>query len=283
MSDPAEARGAHAYGSVAEARDALIAWVDAAGDTGRFFLQAHLARRATGYEIRHRADAAVPTDRLLRERDPFRAREIAQTRSDGGHRPLKTAPNLRRGWMLERLDEAGMWTALDYLYPACARHWHAGATGRLRVTHWSATAARQTGIYSAVGLLERGAVRDTVRACCADVVCLRTVAWGLSPELPEPLQADPESVLAPGADPVIPCPEACSLFISLARTVLSVEREPRGDVPGLGLLSAGEVEQINALVSAAAAGTLGSVREGEFQDPVNHRRVRYLAARLRTL
>lgn len=70
------------------------------------------------------------------------------------------------------------------------------------------------------------------------------------------------------------------MFISLARKVLTIERSPRQEVPGVGPLGAGEAEQIRAVVGAAAAGTLGEVREGEFDEPTNSRRVRYLAARL---
>ena len=61
-----------------------------------------------------------------------------------------------------------LWTALDYLYPACALHWHAARTGSLRVTHWRETAARQTGMYGAVKLLPPDVVRNTVRACCGE-------------------------------------------------------------------------------------------------------------------
>ena len=100
MSDAREARGAHAPpGGVAEARRALVAWVDEAGPEGRVFLQARL--RATGqgrYEIRHRRDAHRPLQSLeWVARDPFEARRFAQTTNTGDHRPLKTSPNLRQG------------------------------------------------------------------------------------------------------------------------------------------------------------------------------------------
>ncbi|HEX8243312.1 MAG TPA: DR2241 family protein [Longimicrobium sp.] len=278
MSDRPEVRGAHAPGGVAEARRALVAWVDEAGDAGRIFLQASL--RVTGdgrYEIRHRRDV----HRSLRSlewvsHDPFFAREIAQTTNRGEHRPLKTSPNLKQGWALIDLDARGLWTALDYLYPACAVHWHAGRMGTLRVTHWRETAGRQSGIYSPVKLLDADAVRRTARACCADAVCLRRVAWDVD-EM-EFLGAVDEGPVA--GDAAVPCPEACSMFISFARQVLKLERAPRREVPGLGALGDEELEQLRALASAAAAGTLGGAREGEFEDATNLRRIRYLAARL---
>lgn len=278
MSDPGAVRGSHAAVPIAAARAALLAWVEEAGDAGRTFLQVQL--RATGggrFAVRHAADAGLPAAALERHGDPFAARGIAGTAADGEHRPLKTAPNLRRGWLLAELNGRELWTALGYLYPACALHWYAGRTGALRSTPWRDTAGRQSGIYSPVGLLDDQSVRRTVRACCGDAVCLRSVAWeidaatplGLAPE-PEPRRGDAE----------VPCPEACSLFVSFARKTLTLERAPRREIAGLGLLGAAEVEQLRDIVAAAASGTLGAVREGEFAEPLNPRRIRYLAARL---
>lgn len=273
----AAARGVHAPGGVAEARAALLAWVDEAGEEGRTFLQVRL--RATGggrYEARHAADAGRAAAELERSSDPYAAREIAQTTAGGEHRPLKTAPDLRRGWALTELDGRGLWTALDYLYPACAAHWHAGRTGELRVTHWRDTAGRQSGIYSAVKLLPDEAVPRTVHACCADAVCLRRVAWEVDADTPLP----PPDEGPPAGDAPVPCPEACSVFVAFARKVLALERAPRSPLPGLGELAEEEVAQLREIVAAAAAGTLGAAREGEFSEPTNRRRIRYLAARL---
>jgi len=278
VSDRPEERGAHAPGGVAEARRALVAWVDEAGGAGRVFLQARLLATGEGrYEVRHRRDANRSLGSLEQvSGDAFLAREIAQTTGAGEHRPLKTAPNLKRGWALVGLDASGLWTALEYLYPAAAVHWHAGRAGSLRVTHWRETAARQSGIYSAVRLLRDDAVRNAVRSCCADAVCLRRVAWQVDAATPLGL-ADEGPV---EGDAPLPCPEACSMFISFARQVVKLERAPRREVPGLAPMGAEELAQVREVIAAAAAGTAGSAREGEFDDPNNLRRIRYLAARL---
>lgn len=277
MSEAPAARGSHAPESVAQARAAFIAWVDEAGPRGRHFLQ--ILARSTGagrYELLHREDADRPRDRLLTHTDPYAARPIAQTTASGDHRPLKTAPNLRSGWRLTELDASGLCIAVDYLYPACIAHWYSGRTGSLRVTHWRETADRQSGIYSPVRLLSDQAVRETVWACCDDSVCLRRVAWRIDESTPLGVFPDARS-----GDTHVPCPEACSLFTSLARTVLTLERSPREEMPGLGVLGTKEVEQIREIVDAAANGTLGEIREGDFAEGANTRRIRYLAARLR--
>jgi hypothetical protein len=272
VSEAREARGAHAPGGPAAARAALTDWVDEAGAAGRVFLEVHLQATGPGrFRVRHHADRDLAPEALAASDDPFAAREIAQTTAAGEHRPLKTAPNLRRGWTLEPLDARGLWTALDYLYPACALHWHAGRLGTLRVSPWEDTAGRQSGIYSSVRLLPGAAVRDAVRACCDDTVCLRRVAWADAGPRPDDL---------PEPEALVPCPEACSMFIALARKVLILERSPRAEVPGFGPLGAAEAEQVREIVAAAAAGTLGTAREGDFTEPTNRRRIRYLAARL---
>lgn len=276
MSD-AHVRGAHAPGGVAEARAELLAWITGAGTRGQSFLQVRLL--ATGedrFEIRHIRDVHRSLASLsVISSDPYTAREIAQVTNAGEHRPLKTAPNLRQGWALVELNGQGLWTALDYLYPACAVHWHAGRAGTLRVTHWRETAARQSGIYAAVGLLTDDAVRDTVWACCDDSVCLRRVAWEIDSDTPLGMSPDPSA-----DEPVVPCPEACSLFIALARKTLSLERSRRQEIPGLAPLGPAEVDQIREIVSSAAAGTLDAAAEGDFAQATNLRRIRYLAARL---
>lgn len=268
--------GMHAPEGVAAARTALLQWVDAAGAQGRTFLQVRLLATGGGrYEARHVADAGRPLRELAHFRDPYAAREIAQTTAAGDHRPLKTSPTLRRGWILAELDGRELWTALDYLYPACAMHWYAGRHGTLRVTHWREAAARQSGMYSSVKLLPAGAVRNAVRACCGDAVCLRRVAWEVDEQTPLELA---DEAPAPGAH--VPCPEACSLFVAFARQVLAAERAPRRTVPGLGELSDADLAQIRIVIAEAAAGTLGAAREGDFAEPTNQRLVRYLAARL---
>lgn len=276
MSDAPEVRGSHAPGGIAAARRALLAWVDEE-PAGRVFLQVRLLRTGEGrYEIRHARDARRSRESLETvTSDPFAAIGISQTTNGGDHRPLKTSPNLRHGWALVDLDARGLWTALDYLYPACAVHWHAGGQGTLRVTHWRDVAARQTGIYGAVKLLPADIVRNTVRACCGDEVCLRRVAWDVDADTPLALPSEGE---AEGAR--VPCPEACSMFISFARQVLVQERAPRHELPGLGRLAAEEIEQVRDVVAAAAAGLSHLAREGEFSEPTNPRRMRYLALRL---
>lgn len=279
MSDAPEVRGSHVpTGGMGQAREALVQWIDAAGGEGRTFLQVRLLRTGDGlYEVRHARDVHRSLQSLETVTpDPYAARFIAQMTNDGEHRPLKTAPNLRQGWALVDLDARALWTALDYLYPACALHWYAELAGTLRVTHWRETAVRQTGMYGAVKLLPPDVVRNTVRACCGDAVCLRRVAWNVDADTPLALPSEGDTA----GDALVPCPEACSMFVSFARQVLVLERAPRMELTGLGRLGVEEIEQVREIAAHAASGTLGAAREGEFTEGTNARRMRYLALRL---
>ena len=115
-------------------------------------------------------------------------------------------------------------------------------------------------MYGAVKLLPPDVVRNTVRACCGDAVCLRRVAWEVDADTPLALPDEGDTT----GEARVPCPEACSMFVSFARQVLVLERAPRMELAGLGRLGVEEIAQVREIATHAAAGTLGTAREGEF-------------------
>ncbi len=248
----------------AESRAAFAAWVDDSAPEGRVFGQV-LVRPApqAGYSLRHVDDAGAMDLRLYR--DPRAAWEIAKLTEGGEYRPLKSSPNLRRGWELRVDDARGLATAMNYLYPAGIVHWHLYREGRLEVTSFRENAARQSGIYKRIqSLTDRGA-KDAARACCEDAVCLKKILWDIDETTP--LEMD-----RGGGE--IPCPEPCSVFVSFARRVRLFEREEKRDLDAVGL-SPSEKEDLAALVEAAATGEVAFAREAEFEKPLNERRMRY--------
>jgi hypothetical protein len=248
----------------AASREAFARWVDE-GPEGRVFGQVLLrALPEGGYELRHAEDAGVPREGLDLYDDPRSAREISKLTERGEYRPLKSAPNLRRGWALLALDVAALAVAMNYLYPAGVVHWHLQREGELEITDYRQNAARQSGIYKRVQRLSDGGVQDAARACCEDAVCLKKTLWNV--DAGTPLEMD-------RGDGQIPCPEPCSVFVSFARRVRLFEREERNLTPGE--LTPSEKEDLAALVEAAATGSVGFAREAEFEEPLNERRMRY--------
>jgi hypothetical protein len=242
-------------------REAFAAWVDNAPE-GRVFGQV-LVRPVPphGYSLRHTDDARE--DGLGISEDPHAAREIARLTEGGEYRPLKSSPNLRRGWELKIADARALATAMNYLYPAGVVHWYLLREGRLDLTNFRENAARQSGIYKRVQRLSDRGVIDAAIACCEDSVCLKKTLWDVDEDTP--LDVD-------RGEGEIPCPEPCSIFVSFARRVRLFEREKDLHITGL---SPSETEDLVALVEAAATGKVDLAREAEFEKPLNERRMRY--------
>jgi len=254
--------GRHRVHNVAaDSREAFAAWVDGAPD-GRVFGQAIIHRAVPlGYSLRH-ADDAKQEDLRVSE-DPRVAREIAKLTESGDYRPLKSSPNLRRGWELRVADARELMTAMNYLYPAGVVHWYLHREGRLDLTSFRENAARQSGIYKRVQRLSDEGVQDAALACCEDAVCLKKTLWDVDEDTPLDIDR---------GEGEIPCPEPCSIFVSFARRVRLFEREKNLDATGL---SPSEREDLAALVEAAATGEVVFAREAEFEKPLNERRMRY--------
>jgi hypothetical protein len=245
----------------ASAREAFAAWIEESSG-GRTFGQVLVRSSAPGYSLRHKDDAGAQDLEVYQ--DPRLAREIAKLTEEGEYRPLKSSPNLRRGWEIQIPDAGELAVAMNYLYPAGVVHWHLEREGRLEVTNFRENAARQSGIYKRIQRLSDRGVQDAARACCEDAVCLKKTLWDVDENTPLEMKR---------GEGEIPCPEPCSIFISFARRVRLFEREER-DLDA-AILSTSEKEDLAALVEAVATGKVSFAREAEFEEPLNERRMRY--------
>lgn len=249
-----------------EAREDFAAWVSEES-AGRTFAQAHLRRtRSGGYEARHVEDASRLEEELEVHEEPRAAREIAKLTEAGEYRPLKSSPNLRRGWLLRLADDGELSAAMGYLYPSAVVHWHLDRRGELPITHYRENAARQSGIYERIQNLTDEGVQRAASACCEDAVCLKRTLWDVDESQPLRMHR---------GDGEIPCPEPCSVFVSFARRVRVFEREEERDLSDASQLTSSEREDLAALVEAAASGSVEFAREAEFEEPLNERRMRY--------
>ena len=188
-----------------------------------------------GYELCHRADADQPGSLLTFHDDPETAAGIALHDDAGVYRPLKTAPNLRRGWRLVVPDAAALRLALEGFYPGRAGAWQIFRRRSLEATSLRDTLNRQTGMYRVTGKLSEEQADVLVgRFCRSDGGCLRTILWrrdaagavpstGLPPEKFDPAHDQ----TGRGENGVVPllCQEACNLLVAEARRVV------KGEVP----------------------------------------------------
>ncbi len=220
------------------------------------------------YAVRHRADRAVTPDDLEPYRDPQAARELSRFDDRGQYRPLRSKPTMARGWRFHSLDRTEVVDVIEHCYPASIANWHHECEGDLDVEHWVDTAGRQTGRYADVADLPPEAVAWAAEACCTDQECLKRRQWEYDAERPLEVQR---------GDGAFPCREPCSFLIAAAREW--AEREDEATEAIIGELTPTERRQLRAIVTRAADGDLGEIPDGDFADPANRHRIRYLAAK----
>lgn len=172
------------------------------------------------FTLRHSDDEG--RDDLIRHTSPTEARVIARHNERGDFRSLKSAPDLRSGWLLETGSIEGMELALEFFYPSALGLWFSFLKGTLQVTSLRETLDRQTGMYRVTQLLRDDQAQELAARCCSsEGGCLRTVLWKIAPE--QPLTSLPESKLSLESLPSnrIPllCRESCNLLVAAARPI----------------------------------------------------------------
>jgi sirohydrochlorin cobaltochelatase len=170
--------------------------------------QVVIEKNPPGFSLRHEADTG--REDLEISHSPEDALGIARRDDSGDYRPLKTAPNLRRGWEL-RLDSlAALRLALDGIYPAALGNWRAVLRGEKIAPPLRETLNRQTGMYRITGLLTHNEAARIIDSLCRPG-CLRQILWPIESADPVPAPAAPE-----GRIPLF-CTNPCSHFLGKAR------------------------------------------------------------------
>jgi sirohydrochlorin cobaltochelatase len=181
--------------------EALRRWM---ADGRRRIGQIEITISGVGYELRPIEDSRRG-DLTLHE-GPAAARHISQLDEAGALRPLKTAPNLRRGWRLLVGNTGELRHALDYFYPAMLGVLLSYERGELASVPLRETLGRQTGMYRITQKLTDEQARTMIDSFCAG--CLKRRLWDGQSPLDEP-----------GAFPLL-CHEACNLLVAEARKVV---------------------------------------------------------------
>lgn len=170
--------------------------------------QVHVSKNAIGFCIRHELDESALD--LQAYHSPDDATEITRWDDAGEYRPLKTAPNLRRGWELHLDSMEALRLALDLLYPAALANWRAVLRGEKIAPPLRETLNRQTGMYRITGLLNRDEASQITATLCRPN-CLRQILWPIDPSDSASDRVEPE-----GRIPLF-CTNICSLFLGKSR------------------------------------------------------------------
>jgi sirohydrochlorin cobaltochelatase len=217
--------------------------------TDRFHFGQILVRKINGaFVLSHCGDETRKKLKTFQSAED--AIELSKFDDSGNYRPLKTAPNLARGWRLElaRLEE--LQRALDYFYPGRLAVFLAWKTGQLHTTPLRETLDRQSGMYRVAAKISDDQIDNVVGDFCrSDGGCLRTILWKRdqrgtvsSAKLPlekfdpaydqiKPLGRPGSATAATAATPAtatIPllCQEPCNLLVAECRKVVKGKDEP---------------------------------------------------------
>jgi sirohydrochlorin cobaltochelatase len=186
-------------------------------------------QRDGGFWLCHRDDQQ--SEHLAVFGDAEDAREIARVDDEGNYRPLKTAPNLRRGWRLELQTLTELEQALDYFYPGRLAVLDAWEEQRLQTTALRDTLNRQSGMYRVAATISDAGLNEVVANFCrSDGGCLRTIIWRRNNAGDVPSAKLPSTKFDPGFDqaanqtadrekihlPLL-CQEACNLLVAECR------------------------------------------------------------------
>lgn len=189
--------------------------------------QVLIVKNGEGFALCHREDEARAEFEVFHS--PNDAATIARLDDSGQYRPLKTAPNLRHGWLLELADVAALRLALEAFYPGRLAILAAWEANRLTTTPLRSTLNRQTGIYRvAARISDEEADAVTARVCRSEggaPGCLRTILWARDESNARPsLRLPLNKYIAPldqtgRGENVMPllCQEACNLLVAEVR------------------------------------------------------------------
>lgn len=164
-----------------------------------------------GFRLCHRDNRGVADLQLFHGADA--AVEIAAADAEGNFRPLKTAPDLRRGWELEVGGLGELRLALDFLYPAALGNWRAALRGENLSRPLAETLGRQTGMYRITAKLDSAEALGIAKSLCT-AGCMRRILWTVDGTPPRST-----GICEAGEIPLL-CTDACSLFLGEARRMV---------------------------------------------------------------
>ncbi len=223
--------------------------------------QVLLQRAGHAFNLRHIEDRDLPGEQLRRLSLPD-LRKLALFNAAGQFRPLRSAPDLSRGWIFTCNTAAELWRALQELYPGAVPDWFAARSPNPPVTHYREYTNRQTGMYRISQLLTDDQAAKVIRACCHPRFCLKRRLWTIS-------GLEPDSAASKSA---IPCLESCAVFLELARKSARIEQEEKLGVQ----LTKSDLESFMAATEAALQSGAFAERTGNIGSPSNPRRLQLL-------
>lgn len=175
-----------------------------------------------GFELRHREDENAHGLQVFHSSSA--ARDLSFFDEARNYRPLKTAPNLRRGWSLLVENAGDLRLALDHFYPAMTAIWRSHLEGSLTSVPLRDTLDRQTGMYAASKRLQdEEGLQLVANACNSQTGCMKRKLWPFTKTLDlagfSARERSTEVVMLDSGEKEIPllCHEACNILVAACR------------------------------------------------------------------
>jgi sirohydrochlorin cobaltochelatase len=174
------------------------------------------------YVLTHREDGDVLG--LHSYHDPYDAVEIARYDDEGRFRPLKTAPNLRRGWKLELKNIEDVLFALDAFYPAVVGTVRQFEASGLEVVPLRETLERQSGMYAVVKKISDEQADELItKTCNRSNGCLKKILWPICTGRAASLSVPASAISISAQEIPLLCAEACNLLVAAGRKVVKAQ------------------------------------------------------------
>ena len=243
---------------------AIQAFVDGLGEHSQIG-EVHITAHEGRFELRHVKDREETASKL----SPCSIqdlREVVATDTNSSFRPLKSSPDLRRGWTAAASTEETLWEILNVIYPGAIGDWFAQKQASTKPTSYQEFVGRQSGMYRGASKLSSIETQNLVAGCCSQQHCLKKRMWTTEGE---PQRDD--STITP-----LLCREPCQLLLELARRTSKMLQEPQVSLE----LPQSEATALISILKQAGDSSKPVDRIADFSSALNPRRLDLLARRI---
>ena len=237
---------------------AILAFIKAMGEKSQIG-QVLIEAGQTGFELRHHQDGSLPQSDLITCTE-LELRDYIALDDLGEFRPLKSAPDLRRGWRSVSSSPNQLWEQLNILYPGAVGDWYRQMNQPSSHGSYRAFVGRQSGMYRGASRLKQEEAATLTEACCSAKHCLKDRVWSIEPD-----------DAAHPAESFLICREPCQLLLELARRLSKTKQEEtiQFELPKSEAEALLKVLEDSSPRSSSASGQ----RIADFSSPSNPRRV----------
>lgn len=142
------------------------------------------------------------------------AREMAINDESGRFRPLKSSPDLRRGWITIADSTTRLVEVLEAVHPGAVLDALALSEKRVAPVTYKEFSGRQTGMYRITAMLDEAQATTMATAHCNSRFCTKDRLWTVAEH--EANSNSPSSLY--------PCLEPCPMLMEFARKSMRIEQ-----------------------------------------------------------